>query len=237
VRILLPVLYCLALIPTGAALGQEFKSDTAFIATAKASAIRLYTVEAGVKSNFYNGSEYYEYSPQADEHPYLDPNWKYGSVLYGRELYTNVPLLLDIADDDLITTYSHGNAIRLVHDKVESFTIEEDRFRSINDPQVPRGFYQVVYEGETSFMIRRAKTFHARIEGNTIQNDFDLKVVHYVVKDGIFHIVRGERSLLSALGDHRQELKKFIRERKIEYRSNKEKSAYAILQYYDQLTP
>lgn len=231
---LVPSALLAALVP---AAGQSFASDTGFVANARTSAIKRYTEEVGVNSSFYNGSEYHEYSPQLNEHPYLVPDWTYGTVVYGREQYDHVPLLFDIAEDQLITSYIHGNPIRLVRERVQSFTLNDTKFIRVDNRQVPSGFYQLVYGNKTSFLIRRQKTFHTVLDGSVLRNAFDFKIEYYLVKDGKFHTIRGERGLLVALGDHRQELKRFIRDRNIRFHVNKERSAYSILQYYDQLTP
>jgi len=236
VRSLCCVLLSVVLVPFYQATGQSFKADTAFIAEARANAIKRYTDEVGVNSNFYNGSQYIEYSPQTDEHPYLLPDWTYGSVTYGGERYDHVSLLLDVAEDQLITTYSYGNPIRLVREKVGAFTMNDKSFVRVSDPQVPAGFYQLVYSGETRFLIKRRKTFYTKVDGNDIRNAYDLKVDYYLYKNGTYHNVRGERSLLAPLADRKQDVKKFMREQHIRYGADKERAAISILGFYDQIT-
>jgi hypothetical protein len=236
VRSLLYLVLCLLFVSGHRANSQSLQSDTAFVAQARANAIKRHTEEVGVNSNFYNGAQYEEYSPQTNEHPYLHPDWSYGSVEYDGEFYKRVPLLFDIANDQVVSSYIHGNTFRLVNEKVGSFILKDQKFVRITDEQVPAGFYQLVYDGKTRFVIRRRKMFFTKLDGNVIRNAFDLKIEYYLVKDGKFHLVRGERSLLGSLGDHKQEVKKFMRERRIHYGSDKEKSAVSILTYYDQIT-
>lgn len=222
----------------GQTVAQSFKSDTAFIAEARIAAAKRYTTDVGVNSNFYSGSAYNEYSPQEDEHPYYTADWKYGSVNYGGEQYDNVPLLYDMAEDQLISAYVHGNSIRLVRDKVRWFTFDNKKFIKITGPLLPLGFYQLVYEGKDfRYLIRRQKTFYMRTDGNTLRNSFDLKTDYFMEKDGRIYQVRSQRALLSLLGDKKQEVKRFMRENDIRYIINREASAPSILGYYEQLNP
>jgi hypothetical protein len=236
VRRLLSLVVSTTLLAVEAVNGQSFTSDTSFVAEARKNAIARYNKEVDINSSFFSGSEYAEYVPQVDEHPYLIQDWTYGSVNYGGAQYDHVSLLFDIAEDQVISAYPYGNLFRLVREKVRSFTMNDMTFVKVSDPQVSPGFYQLVYAGDTRFLVRHRKTLYKKVDGNDIRNAFDLKVDYYLVKDGTYHSIRGLRSLLAVLGDHKQELKKFIRERHIRYSENKEESAISILGFYDQIT-
>jgi hypothetical protein len=228
-------LSCL-LLSIGLIRGQAYIADTTFVADAKKNAVKLYTARLGVVSNVYNGSEYAEYRPQRDENPYLTPDWIYGSVNYGGEQYESIPLLLDIANDELITMYASGNAIQMIREKVRSFKLEDRTFARLTNSQVSPGFYELMYDGKVKYYAKRQKTLYQKLNGTSLMNIFETSNTHYIVKNGTFHTFRTRGALLKVLGDHKAELKKFIREQRLPFGANREKSTVSVLAYYDQLS-
>jgi ribosomal protein L21E len=215
---------------------QNSLSDTAFVALAQQNAVKLYTTRIGAVSNVYNGGQYMEYRPQEDEHPYLTPDWIYGDVEYGGEHYKSVSLLYDLSVDELITMHTHGNAIQMIQRKVKSFQLGDRTFVRINNDQIKEGFYERLYDGKVKFYARRQKSLYVKASGNVLRNMFESYDYYYLLKDGRFHSFKSRGSLLRLLSDHKAELKKFARETKMNYRSDREGSAVRILGYYDEIT-
>jgi hypothetical protein len=201
------------------------------------NAVSLYTARIGPVSNVYNGGEYLEYRPQDDEHPYLTQDWITGTVEYGGERYESVSLLYDISIDELITMHTSGNAIKMIKQKVESFQLSDRTFVMITNDQVPDGFYERMYDGKVKFYARRKKALYVKTTGNALFNTFESTNTYYLVKDGMFRSFKSRGSLLRQLSDRKAELKKFIRDQKMSYGSDREEGAVRILRYYDEITP
>ena len=117
---------------------SQLLPDSIILQKAKANARFFYERTMEGSGHLYNGSEYKEYQPMSDEHPYfLMDDWVLGEVTYEGETFSNVPLLFDIQRGKLIVlNYSNGNKLQLVNALVDAFTLEGHRF--INLKQTTR---------------------------------------------------------------------------------------------------
>jgi hypothetical protein len=215
-----------------AALAQN---DTTFVADARKNAIRYYTESVGVQSHLFNGSEYREYISQRDEFPYLYDDVMTGNVKYSGELYEHVPLYYDLQKDQVITSYTHGNKIQLLRDKVEYFDIGSHRFVRLNNDKVPEGFYDLLYDGKMKFYARRIKVLAIKINGTDADNFFEERVKYYIVKNGTYHTVKSKRSVMNLMKDKKREMKRVIREENLKFGNTRETSIAKLLQRYEQI--
>ena len=67
-------------------------------------------------------------------------------------------------------------------------------------------------------------------------NTFEPTNSYYIVKDGEFHNFRTRGALMKILGDHKSEVKKFMREQRLAFGTERERSTVRVLAYYDQIT-
>lgn len=211
------------------------QGDTTFVTDARNSAIRLYTQSVGVQSHLFNGSEYREYHSQRDEFPYLFDDVMFGGVKYGGEVYENIPLYYDLEKDQVVTSYTHGNKVQLLRDKVEYFDIGEHRFVRLNNDKVAEGFYDLLYDGKMKFYAKRQKVLALKINGNVAENSFEERVKYYIVKNGTYHTVKGKRSVMGLIRDRKKDMKRAIREEKLKFGKTREKSIARILERYEQI--
>ncbi|CAN5319492.1 hypothetical protein BH10BAC4_BH10BAC4_14930 [soil metagenome] len=215
---------------------QPAKLDTAFIAQSVRNSVALYTRETGGQSHLYNGSEYREYQSLNGEDPYFINEWIEGDVYYEAELYQNVPLLYDISIDKIITEQlrNHKN-ILLVADKVGYFVIKDHRFVMVQNKQIHHGFYEVAYDGKIKLYVRRQKNLQEKIFGGTFKREFENKTWYYIFRDGTYYQVKNRKSVLKVFSNHKSELVQFISQNKIKFRSNFEKSASRVCEYYNDI--
>lgn len=211
------------------------QTDTTFVADARKNAIQYYTQTMGVQSHIFNGSEYKEYISQRDEFPTLYDDVMTGNVKYAGELYENIPLYYDLAKDQVITSYTHGNKVQLLRDKVEYFDIGDHRFVRLNNDKVAEGFYDLLYDGKMKFYAKRLKVLAVRMNGNDADNIFEERVRYYILKNGVYHTVKGKRSVLSLVSDKKREVKRTIREEKLKFGKTREKSIARILERYEEI--
>ncbi len=216
-----------------ATTGWAQSADTTFIADARKSAVRVYTTTVGVGSQLYNGSEYKEYRSQKDEFPYLFDDLMFGDVLFSGELYEGVPLYYDLANDQVVTSYPQGNKIQLTRDKVEYFDIGGHRIVRLNNNQLSEGFYDLLYDGKMKLYARRQKVLITKINGNVAENDFELRIKYYLLKDGVYRTVKSKGSILSILKDKKKDLKRLLKEEKLKSKANREKAMARMLAAYE----
>jgi hypothetical protein len=227
---------CCGLVGSVVSFGQTFRGDSTFVAEARSNSISLYSSAIAGQSHLYNGSAYTEYLAQKDEHPYFVDEWIEGTVLYDAEYHTNVPILYDVVLDRIII--DNGFTIKkvmLVHEKVKAFTIGKSRFVHITDGSLPEGHYQLAYDGDVKVYIHHKKTLQSRIVDRVIVNQFEDRKTYYIYKDGKFTSVRGKGSVIKVFRDKKKELKKFTRDNRLAFRSDRGRDMSRLAEYYDQL--
>jgi hypothetical protein len=230
-------LLILSLLSSTLAIGQTLKADTAFFADARQNVVALYTKTMASQSHLYNGHAYIEYQRQEDEHPYFIDELVDGTIVYDGEHFDGVPLLYDLSKDRLITEHPFGrNKIQLVTEKINRFTITDHLFVQLNEEKIAKGFYELSYNGTSKVYIRRQKNIQNRNSGNIIERYFIDKISFYIKKNDSFFLVKSKKSVLNAFSDKKAELKKFIRDTHLSFKSDRVKSIGRLAEYYDQLT-
>lgn len=211
---------------------QTLNADTLFVGQASEVAINGYRNAIGVQAHIYNGSEYLEYKPQNDEHPYLYDDWNYGTVVYQNVKYDRMPLYYDLVNDQLITNYTHGKKIQLIRQQVSSFVIEGRTFVMLDNKQVPEGFYELLYDGGMKFFKHHQKVAITKVNGNDPEADFEERTKYYVFSNGAYRQVRSKGSVLALFGERKKEISKYMRDNAISF-SPRETSIPAMLAYFE----
>jgi hypothetical protein len=217
--------------------------DTAFLASAVKKTIGRYQNGIGAQARLYNGSKYAEPEHTFEEHPYfLSIDWLTGDVVYDSESFENVPLMLDLNSGQLITEhYSNGQSIQLVQEKVHTFRIAGHLFENIQNDSVGNtlpgsGYYEILYSGKTSVVVKRQKLLHEEIENAAIEITFEERNRYYVFTDSVFNQIKSKASLIKLLRDKKQQIKKFLRQKKLRMSDNREAVYKSVAEYYDSLT-
>jgi len=222
------------------ASGQETKLDTSFVSLAKKQVIARYAASIENQSRLYNGADYVYYIPRDEEHPYYRvDDWSYGSIVYWDELYENVPLLYDLTIDHPITEHNRGNPIKLLAEKVQSFTMLGHTFVRLYPDEknkIPVGFYDRLYDGKSKVFAKYSKVYEETLESRSIIPRFDESTRYFIVKEGIFNGVKSKASVLDVFGDRKQDIKTFIRKNHIRFKDNREKAIVRVTEFYDTLT-
>jgi hypothetical protein len=213
---------------------QPVQQDTTFVTSSIQQAKKMYTHAIEGQARLYNGSDYPEYKPVGDEHPYyLSDDWELSTVDYDGERFEKVPVLYDISSDKLVTEhYYTSNKMQLVSELVQAFILSGRSFVRLNENSskgisIKTGFYEVLYNGPSAIYAKRTKTRDERISSDK------LLVVSFT---DAYYGVSSKGSVLQVLGDKKQELKHFIKEKHIRFKKDEEKALVDITRYYDTLT-
>lgn len=206
-------------------------------------ALALYDSATVESQHLYNGPQYYIYDSPAEEHQFfLSEEWKIGSVFYDGQLFREVPLLYDIVKDQLVARYKHGfGNVALQSQKVGYFTLPEHTFLRVEADTgrvegLRTGFYDQLYGGKTKVVARRTKERQQDLTDRKVIINFPEKDIFYLYRDGEYHSVRTRKSVLSYLEDQKRPLKKYLREKNLSFRENREAAILAMTAYYDQLS-
>ncbi|MEJ0033464.1 MAG: hypothetical protein WDO15_25405 [Bacteroidota bacterium] len=216
--------------------GQNVKIDSSFIADAKKNVVASYSNSISAQSHLYNGSAYTEYISQNEENPYFIDEWIEGSVVYDEEFHDNVPLLYDISIDRIVVDNQFSiKKVLLVFEKVSDFTIQGHHFVMMKNTPLQVGYYELAYDGSSKVYVRHRKALQSKVVDYSVVNLFEEKKIYYIYKNGAFYTVRGKRSVVKLLEDKKKELKKFIRDNKLQFGNEKTRDISRLVQYYDQL--
>ncbi len=206
-------------------------------------ALALYDSATTESQHLYNGPQYFVYDSRSEEHQfYLSEAWVPGTVLYDGQLFKSVPMLYDIVKDEVVIKYvkSFGN-VALQSEKVHSFSLADHSFIRLmaDTPEaggLRTGFYDVLYQGTSRLLARRAKERLQQITDTKIVIEFPEKDAFYIFKNGQYNSVHSRSSVLMLLEDQKRPLKKHLREQRLSFRENREAAITALAAHYDQLT-
>ena len=189
-----------------------------------------------------NGKLYYPFA-NSIIHPFFeDNNWKPGKIFHDGKVYEVEAAKYDIVSDYLV--YLHlwkntANQLYLNKELVREFSIFKHYFRYLDDfgistnRKLNPGYYEVIYEGKTTFYIRWEKTRSLfEIQSET---GYSQKAHYFLKKEGEFIRITRHLSFMKALDDHRKEIRSFMKTKSYRFNPNNIGPVEEILEYYDKL--
>lgn len=224
-----------------AARAQYNLNDSLLDAQAKDSIITVFNNALQQNTGLYNGSEYFYTGHNVKGFPYFkSADLLNGSVFYGGNLYTNVPMHFDLVSNQLvILDYTKNYPIQLVTSQIEYFIIDSSLFINAgfkNDPAMPQaaGFYEVLYNGKAVVYAKKQKqlVLSAKADENDHYTDFNW---YYIYMNNHLYRVSKEKNVLDVFSEKKSELKKFINGNQINFRKNFEEALVKTAAYYDKL--
>ncbi|WP_051398219.1 hypothetical protein [Runella limosa] len=202
----------------------------------------LYQNATELSQHLYNGQRYHIYDSRSKDHQFFQvEDWRLGSFDYDGQHFENIPIMYDIVKDLLVIYYQgRSGLIQLQSERVSRFSYIDHHFVRIEQNKVlgttvPTGFYDFLYDGKTKVVARWTKQRQEQIESNRVNVYFLPKNFFYIQKEGEFHLITSKKSALALFGEHKKELKKHLREKRIKFRKNREEALVTIAKHYDQL--
>lgn len=193
----------------------------------------------GLSSPLYNGIMHTGYAKTiAGIAYYLSPDWIEGSVYFENTIYPKVLLKYDLVSDQLIVKRPDGFEINLYSPRVGWFNIANSHFIYIGGKEfkgsIEPGFYQQMQQGKVRLLYKRSKKINEKITNKLEQQFIDI-IKFYIIQDQKVVEVKNLSSVLTALNDHRKELKDFLKVNHLKYRKNPEMVLNKMVAYYNQL--
>ena len=219
---------------------QSSNTDSALYDLAVQNIISLYSKTLEENTHLYNGTEYIE------DHPGVigSPFWKAtslqrGSIYYDDVLYPNIPLAYDIVKDEVIIRNQQQLSVKLVPEKIGYFFLFNQLFVHIaNDTIANLGFipglYNVINKGPATVLAKRRRT-SLRVLKPTDHYEFRELDAYFIRKDGKYYTIDNKSSLLNALRDKKDEMKKFLQKNKFKFRKDLEDTIVKTVDYYNLL--
>jgi hypothetical protein len=239
---LLPLLLC-CVVNSNTAAAQELSKDSLKNYPDLAYSVNLYYTAIGENAHIYNGYEYMIPDSRIQGNPYfLTDAMVPANISYDEDDYQNIPVLYDIVRDLLVINRLDQNyKISLVSNKLNSFYLQNHNFvrmsrDSLHGVELDAGFYDRVYAGKSTVLVKRRKIIHEILEYSTSISRYQEQDLYYVKFGGQWVEVDSKASVLKLFKSKKSEIKSFLRKSKLKFKSDFEKTLVAASAYYDQLT-
>lgn len=190
------------------------------------------------QSRLYNGIEYLGYMYTIKGYAYWLEEMKKGAIVYDELEYTNVPMWYDLVKDQIIIMhFNHVTRMGLVSEKVKEFSLGDHHFirlDSIAHPSLHTGFYDEVYKGRLSVLVRRKKIIEEHVK-DELERSFVKDDYYYIKKDDTYYAIRSYKALLTVLDNKTTGVKQYLRRNRIKYKKDPETAIAKATAYYDSL--
>lgn len=203
--------------------------------------VTAYQKAIGPQSRLYRGDAYEFYDVFAIGNPYYRDSlaFKNGTVKYDGIIYKNIPLLYDLYRQVLVTyLYDNYSKVALISDIVTEFDLRGHHFINFipdeRNQKMDNGFYDELYNNKLQVLVKRIKT--RQEESLTAKKIFYEKTTYYLKKDGIYYTVNNKGQLLDVLSDKKKELKKYIKEKHIDYPDDRDRALLMLVTYYNEIS-
>jgi hypothetical protein len=228
--------FILLILVTVKVAAQAPQADTVSYGKQAAEAINYFNATAGSQAEFVNGPQYI-LAPPANKgsHYFQDKNYCVLSVIrFNNTWYKDVPVLYDVLSDQMIS-FSGNDLFVLNTEKIADVYLLDHHFIHLTTGLTP-GFYDLLYDGRSQVLVKRTKFSDDEIiQSQTVRFVLDDRSALFVKKGGKYYPVTGKGSLTDVFKDRKKEINQYIRDHKLDYKTDKEGMALAVATYYDQL--
>jgi hypothetical protein len=148
-------------------------------------------------------------------------------------------LKFNICSNKVLIEHEQTHAvIELIAEKINSFNLGGARFVRLPATGVIReGFYQLLYEGKSRVLVRRFKTIKETVDQKVMITEFSERARRYFVVNGQTFAISNRKSALNLFGELKVEIRRYLSDNHIHFRSAPEKALVAMAMYYDSLNP
>jgi len=193
------------------------------------------------KSPLLNGRIWHnQYTNTTGDQFFLTNLFVKGYVIFNGVKYSNLDLLFDIANDELILKTESYPIIMLNKEMADSFCLVVDNRKYFvinagNDTaNILRGYVNVLYTGPTSLYVKFSKKVQPL--GSDGKNDLFIEEQKvYLKHDGKIITVWRKKDLYEILDDRKMQIINFIKSNKIKINHKDPYSYIRVLKYYDSL--
>jgi hypothetical protein len=175
---------------------------------------------------------------------FLGNGWKSAFISVNERIHSVEAFKYDICDERLIllVTLSSGSRVPVIlnNDFILWFSISNHSFIQAGQYFAPgemKGFVDLIYEGNISFLSKHKKEFVNMYTQVTPFGKFsETKVTYYLIKDKKAIKIKNKRSLLSAFETNRKEINRFIKTNNIHFRKATHSQLMELAKYCDDVS-
>lgn len=207
----------------------------------------LYSEKIEAPKELINGKEYEPYYTRSKMKPLLfSDKARSASIITRTRRYNNLTLQYDTFMDEVVytdtsrTINSRFPQIALNKNILEGFNLyfQDDslifkffRFPEYSGTNIKEGFYEVVYEGKSKYIIKHKSSFYER-QG---LNEYKYSGDNYISTGNIFHEIKTRKSLLLLFREKSSDVKEYLHSSGIKVRKADKNQLLNVVKFYDSL--
>jgi hypothetical protein len=208
----------------------------------------LYLEKTGIDRALVDGKDYFPYYYRSQNKPLLRNNEERSAalIIHGRS-FRNIVLQYDTYTDELIYSDDHlifNNRfcqVSLNKNEVSRFdlyfrhdTLHFRYFCKDNDAgfSLDDGFYEVVYESGTEYLIRHKSSVYQTIDKI---EEYSYKPVSYIKISNGFSEITSKKKFIALFGKKSDDIRHFLRQRRIRFQQADKKQISEVLRYFESL--
>ncbi|WP_158828679.1 hypothetical protein [Mucilaginibacter lacusdianchii] len=180
--------------------------------------------------------------------PYLTANWEKATVQLSNGQTYNVEVKYDLVSDDLTFKSPKGDSLSFVqpvkefklsyiNDNQPQTHLYRSGFPSTGGKTTERSFYEVLYDGGTKLLKKRAKSIwmETTTYGTATQTkNITDRTTYFAFKDNkMIPIKQDKKSVLAALSDKADKMEKYVKENKIDWKQDTDLAK--VFEYYNSI--
>jgi len=221
------------------AFAQDNPPDSLFYQKALSNTRSQFMKQIGANSYLYDGVAYERYWNRVTGHPFFGTDqFQNGTLNYGGTLYEDVPILYDMARDEVVSkTFAKNSNLALVSGKISHFTIGGHSFvrvvqDSSNNTFLNTGFYENLYQGMVTVLVKREYKIEKSLKADEDTSRFTEYDHYYIVKEGTYHAITTEGELQSLFKDQKADIRKFLNRRDMRFKKDPAKTIVQTVVFY-----
>lgn len=220
---------------------QSPPRDSEVYSSAAAAVIDYFNANIADQSELYSGPQYELYPPANrgtfyfQDKNYCEPS----TICFNAKWHSNIPILYDVYNDVMVSV-AGSILFALKSDRLSDVFLLGHHFvylvsKGQND--LVAGFYDQLYDGRSSVLVKRTKTiFDHQESAQFAEIVYQDKSAIYVKKGDKFYPVNSGGDLKDVFSDKKKQIGHYIRINKIKFNSDKEGAVARIAGYYDQIS-
>jgi len=219
------------------ARGQSLDTTVSALSRVPDSISNIYSSNQDESLPIYSGRLYYPVM-RIEDHPFAyTDEWQKGTIWYDGVTYHDITYKYDTYMQELIVVTPRSIPVRVVSERVQRFDFGPQSFIRHNadkDQVLKTGFYQQLETGVVSIFVHRHKIIQEKIVQNTLERKFISLDSYYALKDGRYHPINNQKSLLNLMSDNKQAVTRNLKQQRLKYKHDPENYILKATQFYNQ---
>jgi hypothetical protein len=236
-----PTFFFLLVFLNNVASAQSKQEDSSLFQEAISNTLTIYNERLSDQSPLFNGSQYIrpEFEFKEGSAYFLTSGFtENSSVVYDQIQFDSLSLLYEDLRQRLVSK-SRKYQLQLVNRRISSFCISGHQFirlvsDSLNSGIGETGFYEVLYQGNSSLLKWTFKEFVEELSiSEGVVRNIKVSNKYFIKKKGKYYRIKSKRDLLDVFQDHQMDIEHFIKKSHLKIQHDSDNTLIQSVRYYD----